>query len=225
MLHLTLIGYWRSASEQHWPEPGAFVDPTWNAGIRERIIAHLTSGAVLRVAGGASWCRFRCAEFGAYGLGSAELTDGEYVWPSGLAHYVAQHQVRLPDKFVAAITRRHGQAPIGQSFDADDFEIDFEWWRNQGGFGGRAAAFTTPAPRGRLFALTAGVAPTAPILRALRACPEVHSRSLPDMRDAILRGEEVLLTAGVLEAEVVGLRRDLEGLGVRTRFEPKDGAV
>ena len=34
-------------------------------------------------------------------MGCATLTDGKYVWPEGLAHYVSAHAVRLPEDFVA----------------------------------------------------------------------------------------------------------------------------
>ncbi|MFT5048691.1 MAG: hypothetical protein ACI8QZ_000078 [Chlamydiales bacterium] len=33
-------------------------------------------------------------------MGSRCLTDGEWVWPEGLAHYVEAHHVRLPDEFL-----------------------------------------------------------------------------------------------------------------------------
>jgi len=32
--------------------------------------------------------------------GSAELADGTYCWPEGLAHYLEAHQVRPPEEFV-----------------------------------------------------------------------------------------------------------------------------
>jgi hypothetical protein len=38
-----------------------------------------------------SWCRFCGAE-----NGSSERSDGVYLWPEGLAHYIRRHNVRLP---------------------------------------------------------------------------------------------------------------------------------
>jgi hypothetical protein len=34
-------------------------------------------------------------------IGSQDLTDGHWIWPEGLWHYVQDHAVRLPDEFVA----------------------------------------------------------------------------------------------------------------------------
>ncbi len=56
---------------------------------------------------GLSYCRFDC---GQRGLGSADLTDGTWVWPEGLWHYVDVHSVRLPDEFI-------------QHAAASDFEV------------------------------------------------------------------------------------------------------
>jgi hypothetical protein len=35
--------------------------------------------------------------------GSRELGDAFYLWPEGLAHYVTDHDVRLPDEFVVHV--------------------------------------------------------------------------------------------------------------------------
>ena len=57
--------------------------------------------------------------------GYAEYSDGTYIWPSGLAHYVDQHDVRLPDEFV-----RHAVARL---LEFEAAEIDGEWWSNRQG--------------------------------------------------------------------------------------------
>lgn len=80
---------------QCWPDPKRFVDPTWSAGERSRVGRHLVRGALLTRYRGLSPCRF-CGRHN----GSAELTDGAYFWPEGLAHYVLAHGVRLPTVFV-----------------------------------------------------------------------------------------------------------------------------
>lgn len=53
--------------------------------------------------------------------GGTELTDGVYVWPDGLAHYVTEHDVRLPDVFVQHVLSYHpySRTPINDS-----------WWRS-----------------------------------------------------------------------------------------------
>ena len=38
-------------------------------------------------------------------LGRSDMTDGVYVWPEGLAHYVEHHNVRLPHQFVQYVLK------------------------------------------------------------------------------------------------------------------------
>ena len=70
---------------------------------------------------GMSYCRFGCGWNGA-----AERSDGVWVWPDGLAHYVERHHVMLPQAFVAhmRITQAHLVRLIGDGdlrpFAADD---------------------------------------------------------------------------------------------------------
>jgi len=52
--------------------------------------------------------------------GSLEYTDGTYLWPQGLAHYVDEHEVRLPDEFV-----RHA---IDRVAALDAATVDQSWW-------------------------------------------------------------------------------------------------
>jgi hypothetical protein len=35
------------------------------------------------------------------------MTDGVYCWPEGLAHYINEHDVRLPAEFVAHVRKSH----------------------------------------------------------------------------------------------------------------------
>jgi hypothetical protein len=45
------------------------------------------------------------------GLGSVEYSDGRFIWPEGLAHYVEEHQARLPDEFVDSVLQGQGHVP------------------------------------------------------------------------------------------------------------------
>jgi len=114
---MILIGYWRETLPEggypgmpaehaadyerlrqqgpRWPDPARFVDVSWDAEARRRTVRHLESGALVNQYRGISTCRF-CDQDN----GSAEITDGIYCWPEGLAHYVRQHEVRLPDEFL-----------------------------------------------------------------------------------------------------------------------------
>ncbi len=113
---LIRIGYWQAEATDGWPDVTAFIDASWNADDRERVVDHLRHGSLARAYMGFSTCRVCGAR-----NGSLELTDGKYIWPEGLAHYVEAHGVRLPDDFV-----RH----VGEIREAhEDAEVDDRWWR------------------------------------------------------------------------------------------------
>ena len=40
-------------------------------------------------------------------MGASEFTDGTWAWPEGLAHFVENYDVQLPDEFV-----RHALSPL-----------------------------------------------------------------------------------------------------------------
>jgi hypothetical protein len=67
-------------------------------GDRRVVASYLERGRLVNQYRGLSQCRF-CGQSN----GSAELTDGLYCWPEGLAHYVNEHEVRLPDEFTAHV--------------------------------------------------------------------------------------------------------------------------
>ena len=77
-------------------------------------------GFILRAFGGYSTCRFCGKENGAL-----EVSDGTWYWPDGLAHYLSEHDVRLPREFV-----EHVYAELDSLSEADR---ETEWWRSRGG--------------------------------------------------------------------------------------------
>lgn len=114
---LTLIGYWDGPlTGPGWPSAEDFVDPAWDAEERELVADHLQSGLVAGRYMGHSVCRFCGCD-----NGCLELTDGCFVWPEGLAHYVLNHDVRLPKEFVTHVLE------MIDDLDAADREED--WWR------------------------------------------------------------------------------------------------
>lgn len=120
---LTLIGYWRGSDpHDHWPDPEDFVDPGWDVDERRIVTRYLQSGLIAKSFMGYSSCRF-CGR----NNGNLELSDGEFIWPEGLAHYVDEHDVRLPAEFVA-----HALQSLD---DLERAERDDDWWRRQPPFG------------------------------------------------------------------------------------------
>jgi hypothetical protein len=102
------VGFWKSKHEPDYPDPQALVDPNWEPGDRDKIIAYLKGGLPIAHYLGYSSCRFKCG-IDEHELGSADLSDGEWVWPEGLFHYVEKHNVKLPDEFVARMRAKGWQ--------------------------------------------------------------------------------------------------------------------
>jgi hypothetical protein len=59
------------------------------------------------------------------------LTDGDWLWPGELAHYVAHHHVALPDDFVAHMRENGWVVPgLGRTEVAALWEqVKRRWWR------------------------------------------------------------------------------------------------
>lgn len=105
MQRLEVLGWWFDpAAPSLLPRPQRLVAP-WPAPDRELVLRHLRAGTVLVTYPEPSFCRFDCGETA---MGRTDLTDGTYVWPEGLAHYVERHDVRLPEAFVAHVRARGG---------------------------------------------------------------------------------------------------------------------
>ncbi|MFJ2582806.1 hypothetical protein [Kitasatospora aureofaciens] len=115
---LRALGYWRSADAPDLPNPLPLMDATWDEEEREVVAAYLEQGQLGREFMGVSRCRI-CKQSN----GNAERMDGEFVWPSGLSHYVTAHSVRLPAEFVSHVLRR---------LDAlEEADFDFSWWEER----------------------------------------------------------------------------------------------
>lgn len=118
MSSLRLIGYWKSEDSAEWPEVTQFVDEGWDDTERHMVAVYLSNGTVARQWRGWSYCRI-CGEQN----GDSDLTDGVFIWPEGLAHYVHVHAVRLPADFVSHAVSRLDEL--------ESAEVDGRWWAQQ----------------------------------------------------------------------------------------------
>lgn len=78
--------------------------------------AYLRAGMLESYEHGYSHCRFRTCAGAGKSMGCATLTDGVWVWPEGLPHYVEAHDVHLPLDFVSHIfaeSAREGRSSGG----------------------------------------------------------------------------------------------------------------
>ncbi len=120
---LHAVGYWRdSSSRRTGVDPTRLVDPTWAGGERHLLVGYLKAGHVWTAYFGVSYCRFQCG-IPNDEMGSVDLTDGSWVWPEGLAHYVESHDICLPDELLAHARRNEfsvPRAPFGGESDESD---------------------------------------------------------------------------------------------------------
>lgn len=120
-----------------WPDPAQFVDHDMALADKQAVVDYLKAGLFMPYTNaGLSWCRFRCEE---KFLGSGEQTDGIYLWPEKLWHYVEAHNVRLPEDFINH-TREKKAFPESIGYE---YEIKTDWWLSQKGQNTEASSFLT----------------------------------------------------------------------------------
>ena len=118
-LKLSLVGYWNEADSEHnYIEPQALAG-WWDPLVKPKVVRYLESGRRAIDCLGYSWCRFNCGVPDER-MGSGELTDGRWIWPEGLSHYVREHDVRLPEPFVAQMEQNDWAVP---EIDPSEYEI------------------------------------------------------------------------------------------------------
>jgi hypothetical protein len=125
---LRLIGYWLNPlteSEKHFPDPRKLVLSGWiDPESKILLLRYLRNAPVYETYRGLSWCRFKCGIENRE-MGCRELSDGDWVWPEGLAHYVERHEVMLPEEFVRSVLFRT-IPPILQP--RKQMEVDLNYW-------------------------------------------------------------------------------------------------
>lgn len=95
---LIALGYWCDWNDNyamHLPDPRQYIDLTWDAAERAGVVLYIHRARIIHSWRGQSRCRF-CGCMN----GSACLSDGKYVFPTGFAHYVEKHGVKPPQVFI-----------------------------------------------------------------------------------------------------------------------------
>jgi hypothetical protein len=122
---LKVIGWWlERLDDRELPAPQELVGELPSE-VRTKLVDYLGSGLPLIWHEGYDWCRFVCGIENSK-MGSRDLTDGIWVWPEALAHYVEAHRVVLPSEFMThAMSGRSKTKPDG----AQDYrDYDAEYW-------------------------------------------------------------------------------------------------
>jgi hypothetical protein len=124
------VGYWVEAGfGERWPDPTRLVDPGWCTSERSKIVAYLRRAPKVEDCLGYSHCRFGGVPDSE--MGTADLSDGTYVWPEGLWIYVERFDVRLPDDMIEHM-RTHG-FEVPSSLDVVALEeraVDMKYWED-----------------------------------------------------------------------------------------------
>lgn len=213
---IKIIGYWHSFSEPHFPDPAHFIDEPVDNEIKKLTLQYLRSGIKTNaIYLGSSWCRFRC---GTPSTGSAEYTDGEYVWPEGLLHYVEHHNIRLPqiilDKILSTPTQK-----IVVPHDIQLLNINYDWWKNQRGTNTTQKSYRSLNPIGRLTIQQIESSKTDVqeiVLKAFLFKSTGFSQKLRQVR-SILTGNKVILNGTFFGYE--HFKKEAEEVGLFTEFE------
>jgi hypothetical protein len=103
--------------------PRLFVDPSWEKDHRQKIIRYLKEAPMVLEFAGMSYCRFGCGW-----NGSREQSDGVWLWPEGLSHYVEKHDVMLPEAFVKHVKDHDFAIPVSEN-ESMGFPASPHVWR------------------------------------------------------------------------------------------------
>lgn len=97
MKYLKPVGFWRQTldSKENLPYPTEMVDQNWSFKERAMVIEYLDSCKAIDHYKGSALCRI-CKEW----LGSADCSDGTYIFPEKYQHYILKHNVKPPGDFI-----------------------------------------------------------------------------------------------------------------------------
>jgi hypothetical protein len=133
------VGYWKNDECRRYPQPQRLVQPGWHTQDLAKIITYLRSGRDYISYLGYSHCRFSdCRDECRERNGVSDLSDGVWVWPEGLAHYIEKHSVILPEEFISTMRLNDWRIPqqielpkieTGVSLQDDTFWI--KWARKR----------------------------------------------------------------------------------------------
>eukprot|EP01138_Halocafeteria_seosinensis_P001247 gb/GECG01001277.1/.p1 GENE.gb/GECG01001277.1/~~gb/GECG01001277.1/.p1 ORF type:complete len:112 (+),score=5.12 gb/GECG01001277.1/:1-336(+) len=88
-LELQPVGYWGDGTTL--PDPTRFQEGFADDSLRLLVVEYLKKAPLESIELGYSWCRFSSCTASHKVLGCCNMTDGVFVWPEGLYHYVRDH--------------------------------------------------------------------------------------------------------------------------------------
>ena len=173
------------------------MDSEWDLAERRLVAHHLRSAKRADSCLGYSWCRFHCGVDDAK-MGDSDFSDGLWLWPEGLAHYVLEHAVRLPEEFLRHV--RHEAEHPGRKYQLlEDREkvCDYDFWVAW------SNEHANPESGFREFEESER--------KAVLQREESERKAIPQRnREALLTLRQALLDRGLSEAEVLARVKELE---------------
>ena len=211
MRELKMLGFWRNKNEPLLPDPAKFIDHSWDKKERLIVSRYLKSAQILSASPGSSWCRFRCKR---KHVGSVTYTDGKYVWPEGLSHYIDVHFLRLPDEFI-----QHAIRNEKSYVDPLDDEIIFnkDWWINQKGWND-SESFLTPGFRGELWVSLPVVSISQEVIKFFRSYDYFSSKSTKEIWEALKSGGRILISKEIAYCDFHDIQEQAAKLGIQVNY-------
>lgn len=99
-------GFWKYGTSLPFPGVKEAVDHSWSHDKRSDIIAYLKHGLCVCAIGTQCPCELCGQQFPV-----TFLSDGDWVWPTSLAHLVECHSVLVPRRFVDHMIRKSFNLP------------------------------------------------------------------------------------------------------------------
>ncbi len=103
------FGFWRDGhgKDDHLPLLKLWIEPNWQPSDRADLVRYIEQSPVVVAA---SNVQSPCPICGRLLSSSSFQSDGVWLWPQDLIHYLAEHWIRIPDEFADRI-RANGYTP------------------------------------------------------------------------------------------------------------------
>lgn len=103
------FGIWKGTvvTQEDLPEVGDFVDPAWAPSDKNKLIEYISDSPIIMCT---SWSE-RCKLCEASIPVETYHSDGHWLWPDSLVHYLCNHDVMLPSHLVDHIRKTEYSPP------------------------------------------------------------------------------------------------------------------
>ena len=118
--HEKWFGFWRAAGDEdrNLPLLSEWVDTTWNPPDKTELARYVAKAPIILASGTTKAPCPMCSTM----LSTSDYqSDGDWLWPVDLSHYVSEHGVRIPDELVLHIRGRGHEPPKRVDMDISQY--------------------------------------------------------------------------------------------------------